>query len=189
MSPNKDFHDLSCIHAAVPADRSDYVNCTPGMGRRRRTCNRSARKNGPHLGSFLKKTPTRAESTVPSKEKTPAQLGLGGIKPRRGSDPDHPVRLRTRPVKHRSRDDVPDERSAGRPTVEYCASLSRTERRLSRRPVPVVEENLVVEKRLVLKEELHIRRSITRRAFEVPVQLRKQRAVIQRLGPEPAEEN
>jgi len=55
--------------------------------------------------------------------------------------------------------------------------------------VPVVEEVLVVEKRLVLKEELHIRRSITREAFEVPVQLRRQRAVVERLSPEPAEEN
>jgi len=55
--------------------------------------------------------------------------------------------------------------------------------------VPIVEEVLIVEKRLVLKEELHIRRSITRKAFEVPVQLRKQRAVVERLSPESAEEN
>ena len=55
--------------------------------------------------------------------------------------------------------------------------------------VPIVEEVLVVEKRLVLKEELHIRRSITREAVEVPVQLRKQRAVVERLSPEAAEEN
>jgi uncharacterized protein (TIGR02271 family) len=47
--------------------------------------------------------------------------------------------------------------------------------------VPVMEEVLVVEKRLVLKEELHIRRSITREDVEVPVTLRKQRAVIERL--------
>ena len=47
--------------------------------------------------------------------------------------------------------------------------------------VPVMEEVLVVEKRLVLKEELHIRRSIAHENFEVPVTLRKQRAVIERL--------
>lgn len=47
--------------------------------------------------------------------------------------------------------------------------------------VPVMEEILVVEKRLVLKEELHIRRSITHDDVEVPVTLRKQRAVIERL--------
>src|SRR5688572_14048697 len=46
--------------------------------------------------------------------------------------------------------------------------------------IPVVEEVLVVEKRLVLKEELHIRRRTTREDVEVPVTLRKQRAVIER---------
>ena len=47
--------------------------------------------------------------------------------------------------------------------------------------VPVMEEVLVVEKRLVLKEELHIRRRVTHENVEVPVTLRKQRAVIERL--------
>jgi uncharacterized protein (TIGR02271 family) len=47
--------------------------------------------------------------------------------------------------------------------------------------IPVLEEILVVEKRLVLKEELHIRRHATRENVEVPVTLRKQRAVIERL--------
>jgi stress response protein YsnF len=50
--------------------------------------------------------------------------------------------------------------------------------------LPVVEEVLVVEKRLVLKEELHIRRRIATEAVEVPVILRKQRAVIERLDPD-----
>jgi len=50
--------------------------------------------------------------------------------------------------------------------------------------VPVLEEVLVVEKRLVLKEELRIRRSISREDIEVPITLRKQRAVVERLGPE-----
>ena len=50
--------------------------------------------------------------------------------------------------------------------------------------VPVLEEVLVVEKRLFLKEELHIRRSVTQEEVEVPITLRKQRAVIERLGPE-----
>ena len=48
--------------------------------------------------------------------------------------------------------------------------------------VPIMEEVLVVEKRLVLKEELHIRRSVTHETVEVPVTLRKQRAVIERLA-------
>jgi uncharacterized protein (TIGR02271 family) len=50
--------------------------------------------------------------------------------------------------------------------------------------VPVLEEVLVIEKRLVLKEELHIRRHVARENFEVPVTLRKQRAVIERVTPD-----
>jgi len=50
--------------------------------------------------------------------------------------------------------------------------------------VPVLEEVLFVEKRLVLKEELHIRRHATHETVEVPVTLRKQRAVVERLGAE-----
>jgi len=47
--------------------------------------------------------------------------------------------------------------------------------------IPVLEEVLVVEKRLVLKEELHIRRRLAQVDVEVPVPLRKQRVVIDRL--------
>ena len=56
--------------------------------------------------------------------------------------------------------------------------------------VPVVEEVLVVEKRLVLKEELHIRRTSQTELVEVPVTLRKQRAVVERQAPHtsPSEE-
>ncbi len=50
--------------------------------------------------------------------------------------------------------------------------------------VPIVEEILVVEKRLVLKEELHIRRHTRSEEVQVPVQLRKQRAVVERLPAE-----
>ena len=50
--------------------------------------------------------------------------------------------------------------------------------------VPVLEEVLVVEKRLVLKEELHIRRRVATEAVEVPVSLRKQRAVVERIDPD-----
>jgi stress response protein YsnF len=46
--------------------------------------------------------------------------------------------------------------------------------------VPVLEEVLVLKKRLVLKEELHIRRRVETEAVEVPVTLRKQRAVVER---------
>jgi len=49
--------------------------------------------------------------------------------------------------------------------------------------VPVVEEVLVVEKRLFLKEEIHIRRVLSNDEVEVPVKLRKQRAVVERDDP------
>jgi uncharacterized protein (TIGR02271 family) len=55
--------------------------------------------------------------------------------------------------------------------------------------VPVVEEILVVEKRLVLKEELRLQPRKTEETVEVPVTLRKQQAVVERVGPEgPAQE-
>jgi len=50
--------------------------------------------------------------------------------------------------------------------------------------VPVLEEVLVVEKRLVLKEELHIRRRVETETVEVPVTLRKQRAIVEREAPD-----
>jgi stress response protein YsnF len=49
--------------------------------------------------------------------------------------------------------------------------------------VPVFEEILVVEKRLLVKEELHIRRKTSTEEVEVPVSVRKQRAVIERIDP------
>jgi stress response protein YsnF len=50
--------------------------------------------------------------------------------------------------------------------------------------LPVVEEVLVVEKRLVLKEEVHIRRRVTTETAEVPVTLRKQRVEVERIDPD-----
>jgi uncharacterized protein (TIGR02271 family) len=50
--------------------------------------------------------------------------------------------------------------------------------------VPVLEEVLVVGKRLVLKEELHIRRRVAAETVEVPVTLRKQRAIVERIAPD-----
>ena len=49
--------------------------------------------------------------------------------------------------------------------------------------VPVLEEVLVVEKQLVLREELHISRDVTTETVEVPVTLRRQRAVVERVEP------
>jgi len=46
---------------------------------------------------------------------------------------------------------------------------------------PVFEEILVVEKRLVLLEEVHIRDTARGETVEIPVTLRKQHAVVERL--------
>jgi uncharacterized protein (TIGR02271 family) len=50
--------------------------------------------------------------------------------------------------------------------------------------IPVTEEILVVEKRLILKEELHVRRLVSEESVEIPVTVRKQRAVVERMTPE-----
>ena len=47
--------------------------------------------------------------------------------------------------------------------------------------LPVIEEVLVVEKRLFLKEEVHVRHRKTNESVEVPVTLRRQSAVVERL--------
>ena len=49
--------------------------------------------------------------------------------------------------------------------------------------IPVLEEILVVEKRLVLKEEVHIRQTTAGEDVEVPVTLRRQHAVVERVSP------
>lgn len=46
--------------------------------------------------------------------------------------------------------------------------------------IPVVEEILVVEKRLVLREEIHLRQVTTTQSVEMPVTLRQQHAVVER---------
>lgn len=46
--------------------------------------------------------------------------------------------------------------------------------------IPVLEEVLVVEKRLILKEELHIRQVVSDELFSQPVSLKKERLVVSR---------
>lgn len=50
--------------------------------------------------------------------------------------------------------------------------------------IPVVEEVLVVERRLVLKEEIYVRRVNSTERFHQVVTLREQRATIERTGPD-----
>ncbi|MFQ8433670.1 YsnF/AvaK domain-containing protein [Amaricoccus sp. W119] len=47
--------------------------------------------------------------------------------------------------------------------------------------VPIFEEILIVEKRLVLREELHITQHLTTERVEVPMELRRQQARVERL--------
>lgn len=47
--------------------------------------------------------------------------------------------------------------------------------------IPVLEEVLVVETKLVLKEEIHIRHIVETENVETPVVLRRQRAVVERI--------
>ncbi|HEX8062045.1 MAG TPA: YsnF/AvaK domain-containing protein [Allosphingosinicella sp.] len=49
--------------------------------------------------------------------------------------------------------------------------------------IPVVEEQLVVEKRLVLVEEIHVVRRTQTSVEQIPVTLRSERAEIERDGP------
>lgn len=51
--------------------------------------------------------------------------------------------------------------------------------------LPVYEERLIVEKRLYLVEEVHLRRRVTAREAVVPVELRRQAAEVTRLDPDP----
>jgi stress response protein YsnF len=53
--------------------------------------------------------------------------------------------------------------------------------------VPVVEEELVIEKRLVLKEELRIRKDVRREQVREPVTLRAEEAVVTRESLRPDE--
>ncbi|WP_349570557.1 YsnF/AvaK domain-containing protein [Azotobacter salinestris] len=53
--------------------------------------------------------------------------------------------------------------------------------------IPVLEEVLVVEKRLVLKEELHIRRVVREEPHSVPVTLRREQVTVER-NPGPSSE-
>lgn len=50
--------------------------------------------------------------------------------------------------------------------------------------LPVYEERIVVEKRLWLVEEIHIRQRRVAREVEIPTELRRQVAVVERLEPD-----
>ena len=67
------------------------------------------------------------------------------------------------------------ELAAGEPAPQI-----RTEGSLT--IIPVLEEILVVEKRLVLREEVHLQRTFSAEDVEVPVTLRRQHAEIEHVA-------
>ncbi|GLC62002.1 hypothetical protein PLESTB_001828800 [Pleodorina starrii] len=50
--------------------------------------------------------------------------------------------------------------------------------------IPVVEERIVITRQLVLREEIHVRRTERRETSDIPVTIRRQRAVIDHHGPQ-----
>lgn len=54
--------------------------------------------------------------------------------------------------------------------------------------LPVVEEELIVQRRLVLKEEVHLRRVVTTSVHHEAVALREQDVVITRLDADPGQD-
>lgn len=50
--------------------------------------------------------------------------------------------------------------------------------------IPVVEERVVVTRQLVLREEIHIRRTEHQETADIPVSIRRQSATIEHLGPQ-----
>ena len=70
------------------------------------------------------------------------------------------------------------------PLSNQGQSHPRSARKVMSPSFPVLEEVLVVEKRLLLKEELRITRHATTEVAELPVTVRKQRAVVERLSSE-----
>lgn len=50
--------------------------------------------------------------------------------------------------------------------------------------IPVVEERVVITRQLVLREEIHVRRTERRDVSDIPVSIRRQTALIEHLGPD-----
>jgi uncharacterized protein (TIGR02271 family) len=50
--------------------------------------------------------------------------------------------------------------------------------------IPVVEEQIVVTRRLILKEEVHIKRRRSVETVQIPVSLRRQQAIVTRASAE-----
>lgn len=98
------------------------------------------------------------------------------------------VRIRTvideklvRVSEHLERDDVTIERVEVNQEVTEVPQVREENGVLI---VPVLEEVVVVQKRLVLKEELHVHRNRRSEPVDEAVRLRSMRAEAERVGPE-----
>jgi uncharacterized protein (TIGR02271 family) len=78
------------------------------------------------------------------------------------------------------RDDVTIERV---PVNREVTEMPRSREENGVLIVPILEEVVVVEKRMMLKEELHIRRDPKRERVEEAVRLRSMRAEVERVTP------
>lgn len=76
-----------------------------------------------------------------------------------------------------SRDDVQIERV---PRNERVSEMPHVRLEGSTTIIPVVEEVVVVEKALVLVEEIHVRRATASESVQIPVTLRSERARVER---------
>jgi stress response protein YsnF len=77
-------------------------------------------------------------------------------------------------------EDVNIERVAVNREVDHAPEVREVDGVLI---VPVLEEVLIVEKRLVVKEELHIRKTRKRERFEQAVQVQGMHAEVERVNP------
>lgn len=106
------------------------------------------------------------------------------------------VRVRTETVSDRLSQPVELDRDRVEvdhvPVGEFVEAMPETRVENGVTIVPVVEEQIVVTKRLFLKEEVHIRRSRSTETVEVPVELKRQTVTVERLDADgtvlPAEE-
>ena len=79
-----------------------------------------------------------------------------------------------------ARDDVQIERV---PRNERLTEMPHVRLEGGTTIIPVVEELLVVEKALVLVEEIHVRRRTETETVEIPTTLRSERAIVERDSP------
>lgn len=84
------------------------------------------------------------------------------------------------------RSDVQVERVVVNRWIEDGAEIPTTRTEGNVTIVPLIEEVLVVEKRMRLTEEVRITFNEATDTTHVPVRLRKQRAIIERAGPDGA---